>query len=323
MSHTAAPVTTAPGSTGESTASVTTQPAADAETTVSPLTGLAVAGITDRPALVVKIDNHDRARPQFGINRADIVYEQIVEGGLTRFAAVFHSSSAAPVGPVRSVRTGDFPLLSNLGRPLFANSGGNERVLSLLTDVDLVDVSSNNAGGAYYRVDERFAPHNLLTTTDDLWAAGAAAGGGQPPQFFVFGDPATAAGASTTAGVMIEYGATSVTYAWDADAQGWARKQDGSLHVDADGVPITPTNLIVQFVSYGRSAADGRSPEAELLGSGDAWVFASGRRIVARWERGGDGDVTTFIDENGDPVPLMPGSTWIALARVGQVSLVG
>jgi len=315
---------TAAGSTTPPPASVATIAPRDLEAAVSPLTGLTVTGLADRPALVVKIDNHDRARPQFGLNAADVVYEQIVEGGLTRFAAVFHSRSATPVGPVRSVRTSDFPLLSNLGRPLFANSGGNENVLSLLADVDVVDVSSNSAGQAYYRFDGRFAPHNLLTGTDDLWAAGAERGAtGRPPQLFEFGDTTEAADAITTVGVTIEYGTTVVTYVWDADVAGWAREQDGTPHVDADGGPVAPTNLVVQFVSYGRSAADGRSPEAELVGSGEAWIFAQGRRVVAQWERATERDVTTFVDEAGDPVPLTPGTTWVALARVGQVSVNG
>ena len=97
-----------------------------------PLTGLQDEGVGTWPVLMVKIDNHDRARPQAGINSADVVFEEIVEGGLTRFAALFHSQQTELLGPIRSVRTSDFNLLRNLNRPLFANSGGNEAVIRLL-----------------------------------------------------------------------------------------------------------------------------------------------------------------------------------------------
>jgi hypothetical protein len=310
----------APG-TGSATTSTTVIPA---EVTVLPLTGLPDEGVGPRPALVVKVDNHDRARPQFGLSDADVVYEEIVEGGLTRFAAVFHSRDADPVGPVRSVRTSDFPLLQNLGRPLFGNSGGNDGVLALLADVDMVDVSSNAAGDAYYRFDERQAPHNLLTDTAALRAAGEERGaGGAPPALFAYrdeGEPLPV-DAAVVQGVEIEYGTTEVTYAWDGE--GWQRSQNGTPHVDAEERHIAPDNLVVQFVSYGRSAADGRSPEAVLEGEGAAWVFTDGQLITGTWQRSERAAATEFLDDRGSVIELTPGTTWVALPRVGQVIVLG
>ena len=138
-----------------------------------PLTGVPADEVGNWPILVVKIDNHDRARPQYGLNAADVVFEEIVEGGLTRLAALYHSNEAALVGPIRSVRTSDFNLLQNLNRPLFANSGGNEDVLRLLQDINFVDVSSNAARGVYRRLEERPSPHNLVSDTKSLRAVGA------------------------------------------------------------------------------------------------------------------------------------------------------
>ncbi|HEX6421121.1 MAG TPA: DUF3048 domain-containing protein, partial [Acidimicrobiales bacterium] len=108
------------------TAPTTTEPPAD----VAPLTGLTgdFDGRLDRPALFVKIDNVEEARPPAGLDRADIVIEEQVEGNLSRLAAVFHSTDADPVGPVRSTRTTDIELASLFGRPLFASSGGNASV---------------------------------------------------------------------------------------------------------------------------------------------------------------------------------------------------
>lgn len=286
---------------------------------IDPLTGQPSELESGRPALVVKIDNHDRARPQHGINSADVVYEEIVEGGLTRLAAVFHSRDAGVVGPVRSVRTSDFPVLANLGVPLFANSGGNANVLAGLSAVDMVDVSSNAEAGAYYRDDDRPAPHNLLSDTASLWAAGIERGAaGSPPALFVYAEGADASGEGTT-GIAIDYGTTQVEYRWDG--QGWVRWQNGREHVDADGVIVAPENVVVQFVAYGRTD-DGRSPEAELLGQGALWVLTDGRLITGTWSRAADGDVSRLVDEAGAPILLQPGTTWIALPRVGQVTVL-
>lgn len=323
--RTVVPSTTGPNSPDSAVGSATTSTTAlTAEATLFPLTGLVDEGNRPRPALVVKIDNHDRARPQFGLTDADLVYEEIVEGGLTRFASVFHSRDADPVGPVRSVRTTDFPLLENLGRPLFANSGGNDGVLALLAGVDMVDVSSNAAGDAYYRYEERQAPHNLLSDTAALWLAGEERGAaGSPPTFFAYraAGEALPVDAAVVQGVEIEYGATDVGYAWTGD--GWARSQNGTPHFDADGRQVAPVNLVVQFVSYGRSEADGRSPEAVLEGEGAAWIFTDGHLVTGTWRRDVGGDATEFLDDRGEPIPLTPGPTWIALPRVGQVTVLG
>ncbi len=293
---------------------------------VAPLTGLTGGGSLDRPALVVKIDDHDRARPQFGLAAADVVYEEVVEGGLTRFAAVFHSGDADPVGPIRSVRTSDFAVLSNLGTPLFANSGGNDSVLALLPAVDMVDVSSNAVADVYHRDPDRSAPHNLVSDTGSLWAAGAARGAtGRPEPLFTYretGDPLPEE-AVDIRGVDIDFGSTVVSYEWDAGTRGWARSQNGTPHRDADGTVLAPANVVVQFVSYGRSVADGRSPEAVLVGDGEVWVLTDGRLVTGTWQRETDEAPTVYRDESGARIDLTPGVTWVALPRIGQVTALG
>jgi len=289
-----------------------------------PLTG--VAGTPpDRPALVVKIDNFDAARPQFGLEYADIVFEEVVEGGLTRFAAVFHSRDADPVGPVRSARTSDFGLLEALSTPLFANSGANDGVLALLSEVDMIDVSSNAARDAYYRLGERDAPHNLLSSTPALFAAGVARGGqGIPTSLFAYREPGAPLhpDAVTVQGLDLEFGSNAVSYRWDGDRAGWVRTQNGSAHLTAAGALIAPPNLVVQFISYGRSAADGRSPEAELVGSGELWVFSEGTLVRGSWRRADLENPTEWLDVDGMPLSVGVGATWVALPRVGQAVVV-
>jgi len=140
---------------------------------VNPLTGAPAAdeSILNRPALVVKIDNHPQARPQWGLNQADLVFEENVEQ-LTRFAAVFHSQGSDPVGPIRSGRIQDVNLLGSLNHPLFAWSGGNQQVTSAIRKSWLVDLSHSvaNEKGGYRRESSRNAPHNLLAETTKLWS---------------------------------------------------------------------------------------------------------------------------------------------------------
>lgn len=274
---------------------------------------------------MVKIDNHDAARPQIGLEFADIVFEEVVEGGLTRFAAVFHSRDADPVGPVRSARTSDFGLLEALGTPLFANSGANDTVLGMLDDINMIDVGSNAVRDAYYRDGERNAPHNLLSTTSALFAAGAARGGqGAPVPLFAYRDPGSPVhrDAIPVAGIDIEFGSTSVGYRWDSERSGWVRSQNGTPHETAAGSLIAPPNLVVQFISYGRSPADGRSPEAELVGGGELWVLTDGMIVRGTWERPGLDSPTAWLDADGQPLEIGVGPTWVALPRVGQATVV-
>ncbi|MGA1077001.1 MAG: DUF3048 domain-containing protein, partial [Ilumatobacteraceae bacterium] len=124
----------------------------------------------DRPALAVKIPNNSKALPQTGLNEADIVYEEIVNDRITRFAAVFHSQGSEPVGPIRSGRAQDIDLLSNLNGPLYAWSGGNDGVTRLVRASTFVDLDGRYTSGYYRRDGRGGAPHNLFSSTEALWS---------------------------------------------------------------------------------------------------------------------------------------------------------
>ena len=149
---------------------------------LAPLTGLPIdPAKASRPALVVKIDNFPTiARPQVGINQADVVFEEIVEG-ITRFAAVFQSEDADPVGPIRSARTSDINILAQLGRPLLAWSGGNPFVTRAIGNANIDNLTPDRYESAYFRTKDRAqAPQLLLEHVDavlprDRRDAGAAA----------------------------------------------------------------------------------------------------------------------------------------------------
>jgi len=267
----------------------------------------------ERPALAVKIDNVTRAHPQSGVNVADVVYEEIVEGGVTRLVAVFQSTSADMVGPVRSARTSDPPLLAAFDHPLFAYSGANRGTRTELAESTITDVGYDALTDEYWRDRSRRPPHNLYTSTDALWAhhSGRTA---VPPAPFIHRYPEQPLhpSAESATGVSIDFGLTEVDYDWNGT--GWARTHGGNPHVDDEGVRVAPANVVVQFVAYGWSKADSRSPEARTTGTGVAWVFTDGHVVVGEWNRPDESLPATF-SADGETIRLSPGNTWVALAR--------
>ncbi|MEO1065222.1 MAG: DUF3048 domain-containing protein [Actinomycetota bacterium] len=294
---------------------------------VAPLTGLPDEAGLDRPALAVKIDNHPQnARPQVGINQADVVMEEVVEGNITRLIAVFHTETPDPIGPVRSARTQDVVILANLGNPLFANSGGNAGTMSAVrSSEDLVNANVDQIPGAFYREGApRFGPHNLFANTTVIYE-NASDVSGRPPALFDYlaPDEGPPSWATPATGVELAYGGIGVDYTWDEAAGGWLRNQSGTPHVDGDDVQVAPANVVVLETEYGRSSADPGSPEARVTGTGTAWVFTQGTVQQGTWERETPQDVATLTSDSGDPMVLTPGRTWIALPRPGSATVVG
>lgn len=307
-------------STAASTTTTTAPPTA-------PLTGLGAGDVAliARPALIVKIDNVEpKARPQAGINQADVVYEERVEGSVTRFLAIFHSTDAAPVGPVRSARTSDIAILSPLRRPFYAWSGANNTFAARIRAANLIDVGVDRATDQYYRAKDRPAPHNLMLHSTASLMDRPAEGSSPPPPIFTYRtEGQVPAHLEPAAGVTVTYGtsagAAPVEYRWNGE--GWARSQKGAPHVDSAGVQVAPANVVVQFVRYvdsGTTDQFGKQiPEAETVGEGDAWVLTAGGLIPGRWHKANNEAVTTYTDIDGKPIDLTPGRTWVALPAAG------
>ncbi|CAN5464126.1 DUF3048 domain-containing protein [soil metagenome] len=327
--------------TTKSTTSTTIQQDAVTTTTqpstgpVAPLTGLRLTdpALATRPALAVKIDNldaaHETAVPQRGLPRADVVIEEVVEGNITRLVAIFQSQSPGQVGPVRSARTTDVHLLPQLGRVLLAWSGGNGGVTAAVHgSASIIDVGADAAGGAYERDRSRKAPHNLYVDADQLWGR---APEGTPAPGPLFGyradgqaDPPTAAPA---AGVDLTWGgggaSSPVGWRWDPALKLYLRSQNGRPHSDQDGTRLAAQNVVVLVTPYGQSPADTRSPEALTVGGGEAYVYTNGVLVHGRWERPAEDRPAALTDDQGQPILLTPGQTWIELPRAGGVTNVG
>lgn len=323
-------VTTACGGKDEAKPTTTVKKATTTTTVppVAPLTGVRLddAAIRSRPALVVKIDNTPNALgKQAGLNAADLVYVEQVEGGATRLAAVFQSTNADAIGPVRSARTTDYDIVKNLRRPLFAYSGANGGVEAGIKASPLINVGVTAKQGAYSKrgsgVLRFFASTKALYEGEE---------GTAPDPLFAYraqGAPVTSPTAEPTGGVDISYGGSSNTSVrWVIDGDGWLRSQSGVAHADDTGERVRPANVIVQFVDYRPSGyvdvTGSSSPEAVLVGQGEVWVFSGGTLVRGRWSRSSPESATVLSDAAGQPITLAPGRTWIELAPVASAAPV-
>ena len=301
--------------TTEATTTTTTEP-----TVLAPLTGLPdPEGLSQtRASLGVKIENTPEARPQSGLDQADIVYEEVVEGGITRFWGFFSSAAPENVGPIRSVRSMDPNIILPFGG-VVAFSGGTEDNVALVRATGLVTVDENNAGEAYFREPTRPAPHDLYGHTALLWAFGGTPVPPEPKFGYQKYSDFEKNGASFTGEPVQSFHVRlgmgyDMSYVWDPGRGGWARFQQGVEPFMAAGVPetqIAPTNVIVQFIPYG-AGADG-----DVMGSGEAWVFSNGQLMRGAWGKAFAPAATQFTDAAGQPIALTPGRTWIMLAPIG------
>lgn len=318
------PVTDASGTSAPATDVTVTGPTTTIEAApVYPLTGLPISDEAKalRPALVVKIDNHPDARPQTGLNAADIVFEENVES-LTRFAVVFQSQDSDPVGPIRSGRTQDVALLGLLDRPLFAWSGGNPSVTRAIRSSDLVDLSATVAGakGGFFRSGDRSAPHNLYAATSKLYSFTPVFAPAPPAQFvYRAADEAFNGEAGTGADVKMD--GVAVNWAWDDATTSYLRSQNGRRHNDATLGQVNAANVVILEVEYRPSPADRNSPEAQTTGTGTVFVLTGGVLVRGTWTRANRLEPFTLTDDDGEVIALTPGRTWVELSRADSTTL--
>ncbi len=273
----------------------------------------------NRP-LVVQIDNAPAARPQAGLSQADIVYEEMAEGQITRYNAVFACHDAASVGPVRSARLIDLELTPEYGA-LLVNSGSSQGTAARLRAAAayVPNMTDSSFPAAFHRVNDRFAPHNLMTSTAALRKA--AANGGLSVQANIVGPTFKADSPPAQAQVTkisVPYSPwASVSYTYDAGSNSWLRSVDGQQQKDAaNDQRIAPKNVIIQYVRVTTSnivedASGERGLDFTLTGSGKVLVFRDGQVISGQWQRPGRDDVTTYVDASGQPIPLDVGQTWV------------
>jgi Protein of unknown function (DUF3048) N-terminal domain/Protein of unknown function (DUF3048) C-terminal domain len=274
-----------------------------------PITNLAQS---KRPALYVKVENSPDARPQTGLDKADVVYEAVAEGGITRFAAIFQGTDPGVVGPVRSVRPQDADLAAPLhGLAVF--SGG---VAPIVSDVGTVAQSFDDDAGSpvFYRSTDRVAPHNLYLYADKAWAAAAAPHNRAPAKQFSFGSVPGGSRPAAAVDVPMSYVA-DIRWTWSGGA--WHRSQGGVPFTVIGTGSIAPTNVILEYVKIanaGYTDVTGTTvPDSVVVGTGRAQLFRDGKVIEGTWAKLTRADVTTFTTAGGQPLALHPGRTWIEL----------
>lgn len=284
-----------------------------------PLTGKPgpQGGIPDRPALAVKVENLPEARPQAGLDRADIVYEELVEGGITRFIAVYQCHDAGRVGPVRSGRLTDPDVLVQFGHPAIGYAGAANQVVKAIDRAGLIDVNYVAAASAYTRDPNRPAPHDLYASTGALWKAAGSVEGAPEPVFSYGPDVQGRSRRASTVHLPFS-GYSDVLWKWSRQDGMWLRSHGSVPHALEGGSQVSATNVVVMSVEVTYpgtivDAAGNPSPEVTLTGSGKAYVFRDGRMALGRWERASLGDVTKFVSKDGQEIALAPGTTWVEL----------
>lgn len=283
---------------------------------LAPLTGEQVAvGALTAPSLAAKVDNHPDARPQIGLERTDIVFEELVEGGLTRYVAVWHSDVPDVIGPVRSIRPMDPDIISPLGG-IVAYSGGQARFVQAMRAAPVVNAIHGQPDTAetFYRGDNAAAPHNVLVRAPQVIAQHAQLTA--PVQQFPFADSIAGATATKegtpTAGIDLRFGSMSApSWNWDEASQRWVRFMTGGApDTDAQGAQLSAVNVVVLRVPVQVIQS---IPTTLLIGQGEAFVSTGGRTVAATWFKGSMTDPIRILDAQGVAVRLAPGNTWVEL----------
>jgi hypothetical protein len=276
---------------------------------------------SDGEILVVKIDDTVSARPQIGIDRADVVYIEQVEGGLTRLAAVFSSEIPTLIGPVRSARISDIEILAQYGRVVFAYSGAQSKMLPVISAANLNDYGAQRQSPTIYTRDEsRTSPTNMVLRADLLLEKVRSDGRDIANSRTVgwnFGDLPTGGVAIT--GAKMSWPAASYDVTWSTEEERWLISNNGTPNMSASGSQHGPTTFVIQIVEilpseYGDKFG-GVTPYSKTVGTGTGFVLRDGKYFPATWSRPDELSGTTWQALDGSELAFARGQVWIALTE--------
>ena len=286
-----------------------------APTIIAPLTGETIpAGTAINPSLAAKIDNHSAARPQVGLERTDIVFEELVEGGLTRYVAIWQSDVPEEIGPVRSIRPMDPDIVSAFGG-IIAYSGGQQRFVVLMQAAPVFNAIHGQKATAdtFYRTKTKTAPHNVLVKASVV--VGEHPELPAPTQQFAFALDAASSTAvkdgTPAASVSLVFSkASQPSWTWDAARGQFLRAQLGVADMDSAGGQLGAANVIAIRVGIDSSLG---VPKTQLVGGGEAWVASGGQAVHATWSKDSATSPIVLRDDQGVVIRLAPGNSWIEL----------
>ncbi len=287
---------------------------------VCPLDGSIVsdASMLKRRPILIKVENHPDARPQSGLDKADVVIEAMAEGGITRFAAVFWCRDVEEIGPVRSGRLQDLTFAAEYDA-IFAHVGGSDAWMEAKTST-LADLDQFAFGDTYWRSADRDAPHNVYTTTERLHKTAAAEGLEKTVSIDAWKFKSAQPGAGKITSVKIPYGAQcACSYSYDKATNKYLRYVEDEPFLDKPtGAQIAPKNVVIMYVDYdssdfGEEYGLGGRDVMQLIGEGKAVVLRDGQAVTGRWTKADASSRTMFIDDNGQPITFNRGQTWIEI----------
>jgi hypothetical protein len=298
----------------------TTSTTATTEPLLAPLTGEPTDAEPQR-AVAVKVDAAPNVTRFSGLERADLVYEVLVEGGITRQMALFESEDADRVGPVRSLRTSDFDLVENLGDPIVVFSGADDLTLgAALAALDTPFTEGSPGSADAFRRDTSLrAPHNLFVSTTAVREAIGEPGTIRRP----FNHGPGPAGAPVGAVRIAFSTSTVVEFRWDEGRGEWLRTKDGRAQTDDADVQLGVDTVLVLDSEYTSPPWDPTSPQLESVGEGGGLLLGDGVLSPVRWARANPLLPFTLTDAVGAEVALPPGRTWVAFAPPGSSEALG
>ena len=266
-------------------------------------------------AVLAMVDNMKNARPQSGLNQADLVYEIIAEGGITRFMALFYRQQVEEIGPIRSARNYFVKLAHGYDAPL-AHAGGSGEALNLIATLKAKDLDEiYNSGGYFWRDKSRKAPHNLYSSTEKL-LTGAKKRGYQvePPELSPIGT--SWEGTPFTEPITLDYSVAKykykVTWRYDEKDNRYVREINGKPHLMKNDASITADNVVVLVVKTKTYVKDGIPlSDVQIVGSGEALYYVNGQKMAGTWEKQANSAPIRFFDGQKSFMKLKEGNTWV------------
>ena len=279
----------------------------------------------DGPVLVVKVDDTPEAHPQIGLEDADIVYIEQVEGGLTRLAAVFSSKIPQRVGPVRSARISDIDLFSQYGHVGFAFSGVQKKMRPVINSANLQDLGAENHSASIYTNDTtRIPPYAMVLRSDLLMQFVKDSNlslDTSKNMGWNFGDAPS--GGVAISSVHLSWPANSYDAHWSDKEGRWLLDHAHSPDLAATGIQLGPKTLVIQMVSITDSIykdkVGGVTPFSATVGTGTGFILRDGKYFAATWSRPDSSSGTTWKSSDGSAISFAKGQIWVALTDKAPV----
>jgi Protein of unknown function (DUF3048) N-terminal domain/Protein of unknown function (DUF3048) C-terminal domain len=297
----------------------------------SPLSGASVSGsVAERRPIAVIFDNIIDAQPQTGLDKADLVFETLAEGGVTRLMAVYQQQDAPVLGPIRSTRFYFNSWAAGLG-VIFGHDGGNVDALQELPHLSTIfSIDADAHFGPFYRIDTRPVPHNEYTSTARLRlfaeAQGASTTGIRYSLPHKSDAPLSQRPASFTLHVQLSYDPYDVTWTYDRQRNVYLRSTNAGPFVEASTNKQIAAKNVVVMMSKETSAPDPFTLYAihmQTEGSGHATIYEDGQVIHGSWEKPTVDSPLRWVDLDGNPINIDRGTTWVEVVPIGNSVTTG